>query len=223
MALKYKNTPVRKPRSADSKHYVNNKEFHAAFVEYKKKIAEARAAGKPDPKLPDYIGLCFMKISEKLSHQFRFIKYGFRDEMISDAIENCVMYAHDYNPEKGSNPFAYFTQVAWHAFIRRINKENKNKYITYKSHQLQSIQNGGQMGSTDDDNPGQSQELYENITEYIDEYERKVKEKKLEKRKKMKESQKTAKAPKKAEQLQVVTNTNNAFYDFLHPKSTPKK
>lgn len=186
-----------KPRSRDDAHYVNNRQFLEAFIVYHEKYNRAKDENKPLPKLPDYIGECFMKIAEKFSHHANFVNYPYRDEMISDAIENCVMYAHDFDPKKGTNPFAYFTQVTWNAFIRRINKENKNKYITYKSHQNQLINNFGlaegltgssanqQQSGNEESHLRTQSELYDNINNFIEDYERRAKEKRIEKKKRL--------------------------------------
>lgn len=187
-----KKIPTKKPKSKDSAHYVNNKEMLNAFIEYHAKYQKAKEEGLPPPKLPDYIGRCFMKIAERFSHHASFVNYPYRDEMIADAIENCVMYAHDFDPSRGTNPFAYFTQVTWNAFIRRINKENKNKYITYKSHQMQSLYSGlsegGHAGMTSEEGSSTThppQDLYDNITSYIDDYESKQKQKRIDKKKRL--------------------------------------
>jgi len=84
------------------------------------------------PIIPDYAGECFLKIAERLSHRPNFINYAFREEMVSDGIENCVMYASNFNPEKSKNPFAYFTQIIYYAFIRRIQKEKKQQQVKQK-------------------------------------------------------------------------------------------
>jgi hypothetical protein len=59
--------------------------------------------------------------------------------MISDGIENCLLYIDNFDPEKYSNPFAYFTQIIYYAFLRRIQKEKKHMYIRYKSMQNEII------------------------------------------------------------------------------------
>ena len=115
-----------------SEHYVNNKEFLAAMVEYKKLVNKAKREGKKDPRVPDYIGECFLKIANHLSYRPNFINYTYRDDMISDGIENCLQYIHNFNPEKSKNPFAYFTQIIYYAFIRRIQKEKKQSHVTHK-------------------------------------------------------------------------------------------
>ena len=114
-------------------HYVDNKRFYDEIIKYRAKIEEAKALGKEEPRLPEYIGECIWKIANKLSTMPRFVNYSYRDEMISDGIENCIMYFKDYNPEIGQNPFAYFTQIIYYAFLRRIQKEKKHLYIKYKS------------------------------------------------------------------------------------------
>ncbi len=113
-------------------HYVNNKEFLAAMVEYKKAIKEAEKKKKERPPVTDYIGSCFLKIANHLSYRPNFINYTFRDDMISDGIENCLQYLDNFNPEKSNNPFAYFTQIIYYAFVRRIQKEKKQTTIKQK-------------------------------------------------------------------------------------------
>jgi hypothetical protein len=115
-----------------SEHYVNNKEFFAAMVEYKKSVNKAQKEKKNKPRVPDYIGGCFLKIANHLSYRPNFINYTFRDDMISDGIENCLQYLDNFNPEKTNNPFAYFTQIIYYAFIRRIQKEKKQSNIKYR-------------------------------------------------------------------------------------------
>jgi|TARA_Y100000310_G_scaffold74024_1_gene70172 hypothetical protein len=110
-------------------HYVNNKEFLAAMIEWKEEVAAAEAEGEPKPRVPNYIGECFLKIANHLSYRPNFINYTYKEEMISDGIENCLQYINNFNPEKSSNPFAYFTQIIYFAFIRRITKEKKQSKI----------------------------------------------------------------------------------------------
>ena len=116
-----------------SKHYIDNKKFYTALLQYKRDIEEAKEKGLPEPKIPSYIGECLYKIATRLSLKPNFISYTYRDEMISDGLENCINYLHNFNPEKSDNPFAYFTQIIWFAFIRRIDKEKKHLYIKQKT------------------------------------------------------------------------------------------
>ena len=114
-------------------HYVNNEKFLEVMGEYREKFLQAKDDDIEPPIIPDYAGECFLKIAERLSHRPNFINYAFREEMVSDGIENCVMYASNFNPEKSANPFAYFTQIIYYAFLRRIEKEKKQLYIKYKT------------------------------------------------------------------------------------------
>jgi hypothetical protein len=104
-------------------HYVDNKKFYAAMKEWKAEWDEAVAKGDPKPQCPNYLGECFVKISNHLAYKSNFVNYTFRDEMILDGIENCLRYADRFNPEKSDNPFAYFTQITYYSFVRRIKKE----------------------------------------------------------------------------------------------------
>ena len=115
-----------------SEHYVNNKEFLAAIIEYKKQIVDAQEQGSPKPHIPNYIGECFLKIATHLSYKPNFVNYMFKDDMVCDGIENCVQYINNFNPEKSQNPFAYFTQIIHYAFLRRIQREKKQLEIKNK-------------------------------------------------------------------------------------------
>ena len=114
-------------------HYVDNSKLLEVMSEYREQYLIAKDNDIEPPPIPDYAGECFLKIAEKLSHRPNFINYAFREEMVSDGIENCVMYANNFNPEKSQNPFAYFTQIIYYAFLRRIEKEKKQLYIKYKT------------------------------------------------------------------------------------------
>ena len=115
-----------------SEHYVNNKEFLEALIVFKAKCLKAKEAGEPRPRITNYIGDCFMKIATHLSYKPNFVNYMFREDMISDGIENCVQYIENFNPEKSKNPFAYFTQIIYYAFLRRIQKEKRQLEIKNK-------------------------------------------------------------------------------------------
>ena len=115
-----------------SEHYVNNKEFLEALINYRAKCQRAEEAGEARPVIPRYIGECFLKIANHLSYKPNFVNYMFLEDMISDGIENCVQYIKNFNPEKSSNPFAYFTQIIHYAFLRRIQKEKRQMDIRGK-------------------------------------------------------------------------------------------
>tara|TARA_Y100000361_G_C11083590_1_gene302439 strand:- start:41 stop:514 length:474 start_codon:yes stop_codon:yes gene_type:complete len=119
-------------RTKKSEHYVNNKEFLEALIVYRAKCAEAEEAGKPRPRITNYLGSCFLKIATHLSYKPNFVNYMFREDMISDGIENCVQYIKNFDPEKSRNPFAYFTQIIHYAFLRRIQKEKRQMDIRSK-------------------------------------------------------------------------------------------
>ena len=123
---------MNKKTKTQKEHYVNNKEFLAAMIEYKKAIKQAEKKKLERPPVTDYIGSCFLKIANHLSYRPNFINYTFRDDMISDGIENCLQYLDNFNPEKSNNPFAYFTQIIYYAFVRRIQKEKKQVTIKQK-------------------------------------------------------------------------------------------
>ena len=118
-------------------HYVNNKDFSQAVVDYVKQLNEAKLAEDSLPIVPDYIASCFLKIAEGLSHKSNFIRYTYREEMVMDAVENCLKAIDNYNVETATrtgnpNAFAYFTQISWYAFLRRIAKEKKQQDIKLK-------------------------------------------------------------------------------------------
>lgn len=118
--------------AAKKEHYVNNKEFLEAMKAYRKSVNKAKREKKEKPPVSNYIGSCFLKIANHLSYRPNFINYTFRDDMISDGIENCLQYMNNFNPDKSKNPFAYFTQIIYYAFIRRIQKEKKQIQIKSK-------------------------------------------------------------------------------------------
>ena len=110
-------------------HYVDNKKFLAAIVERKQLLKEAEESDLSKPQVSNYLGECILKIANHLSYRPNFINYTYRDEMISDGIENCLQYMSNFDPEKSKNPFAYFTQIIYFAFVRRITREKKQSKI----------------------------------------------------------------------------------------------
>ena len=134
-------------------HYVDNERFLEVMSDYREKYLQAKDNDTELPIIPDYAGECFLKIAERLSHRPKFINYAFREEMVSDGIENSVMYASNFNPEKSTNPFAYFTQIIYFAFLRRIEKEKKQLYIKYKTMEeyssLEDHVDMGEMGQSE--------------------------------------------------------------------------
>jgi|TARA_R110002124_G_scaffold115487_1_gene271354 hypothetical protein len=145
-------------------HYVNNRDFSNAVVEYVTSANEARANEAAIPVVTDYIATCFMKISEGLSHKSNFIRYSYRDEMVMDAVENCLKAINNYNVEAATrtgkpNAFAYFTQISWFAFLRRIAKEKRQHDIKFKYIEM----SGFDEFVTADDNGGYDSEFIEEL------------------------------------------------------------
>ena len=126
------NETVKLKTPKKKEHYVSNKDFLVAMKEYKKKCLAAEKRGRKQPPISDYIGECFLKIANHLSYRPNFINYTYKEDMISDGIENCLQYVSNFDPEKSNNPFAYFTQIIYYAFIRRIQKEKKQTTIKQK-------------------------------------------------------------------------------------------
>jgi len=127
-------------------HYVNNAEFSQAVVEYVEKSNAAKANNEQIPIIPDYIAQCFLRIAEGLSHKSNFIRYTYREEMVMDAVENCLKAIGNYDLEAATrtgkpNAFAYFTQITWYAFLRRIAKEKKQQDVKLKYLTQSGIEN----------------------------------------------------------------------------------
>ena len=148
--------------------YVNNKDFLAAMVDYRAAVKAAEQEGNQRPRVPNYIGECVMKIATNLARKPNFVNYTFKEEMISDGIENCLQYIDNFDPEKSNNPFAYFTQIIYFAFLRRIQKEKKLLYVKYK---LTENVNVMQMASDrQDHDAGRHFNDGIKMTEYTEEY-----------------------------------------------------
>lgn len=122
---------MKKPRT---KNYINNKDFYAALKTYQDKVKRFNDGELTKyPDMGDYIGSCFIQLSTKLATKSNFSGYSYKDEMIDDGIENCIVAINSFNPDKYDNPFAYFSQIIWYAFLRRIDKEKKQSYIKHMS------------------------------------------------------------------------------------------
>jgi DNA-directed RNA polymerase specialized sigma24 family protein len=164
-----------------TEHYVDNKEFLMHMIEFKDATKEAESAGKPKPRIPDKIGEVFMQIAVHLSYKSNFINYGFREDMISDGIENCIQYIHNFDPDKSRNPFAYFTQIIYYAFLRRIQKEKKSLYVKYKSLENSQIMDDLMVNKSGDYSRVSSTgfaKLYDNMSEFIGTFEESLQKKK---------------------------------------------
>tara|TARA_B100000287_G_scaffold404996_1_gene428173 strand:- start:392 stop:985 length:594 start_codon:yes stop_codon:yes gene_type:complete len=144
---------MQKPK--EKPHYVNNAEFSQSVVDYVQKVRKAKEAQKPLPIVPDYIAACFLRIAEGLSHKSNFIRYTYREEMVMDAVENCLRAVENYNIDKATrtgkpNAFAYFTQISWYAFLRRIAKEKKQQDIKFKYLAQSGVDDFVDMGENHD-------------------------------------------------------------------------
>lgn len=131
-------------------HYVNNAQMLEFIKDYREKLLDAKANSTEIPRIPEYLGECIMKIATGLSRKSNFINYSYKDDMILDGIENCVHCMHSFDPEKSSNPFSYFTQVIYFAFLRRIAKEKKQSYIKGKLIQDMAFDSFDLQGHDDD-------------------------------------------------------------------------
>ena len=159
-------------------HYVNNKDFSQAVVEYCKQVAEAKEKKQPIPVVPNYVAECFLKIAEGLSHKSNFIRYTYREEMVMDAVENCLRAIENYNIEAATrtglpNAFAYFTQISWYAFLRRIAKEKKHQEIRLRYLSQSGIEDYIVSGDLDPSSVQAMQSFIDTLKDRID----KVKEK----------------------------------------------
>jgi hypothetical protein len=162
-------------------NYIDNKKLYEEMVIHIANYKLAKEAGEESPRINDYIGNCVYLIANNLSLNYNFIGYSYREEMIGDGIENCLRYLHNFNPEKTKNPFSYFTQIIWYAFLRRIDKEKKQSYIKYKSMENSIAMNSLIEMAPDDASYFQATVLtmdHEKLSVMAEKYETKQKEKK---------------------------------------------
>lgn len=165
-------------------YYIDNKRFFEEMQKYKNLCNEAEESGDEYPRIPNYIGECFYKIATKLSNKPNFMNYSYKEEMIGDAIENCIQYIRSFKPEKSNNPFSYFTQVVWHAFIHRIQKEKKQQYIRYKAMDNMIIHNQHFVHGADEAFHAITPEVHENTQRFISTFEDNIEKNKKKKEKK---------------------------------------
>ena len=183
-----------------SEHYVNNKELLEAMIVYRTKVEasykkfynkdlteqpkEERAKRwETKPPIPNYLGECFLKIATHLSYKPNFVNYMFREDMISDGIENCVQYIHNFDPAKSKNPFAYFTQIIYFAFLRRIQKEKKYLYTKYKASENTNLfgetsENSGENGRNYNEKIKYNEWSEEYMNDFIENFEENKRRKK---------------------------------------------
>jgi len=165
-------------------HYVDNKHLFAVIVEHKSNIKKAKEEGKPKPMIPNYVGECILLIAKRLSTKPNFVNYSYRDEMISDGIENCISYFDNFDPTKSDNPFAYFTQIIYFAFLRRIQKEKKQTYIKHKTSENSMLFNELVEQGEDGEMIFNPQDFdSENVSDFVKAFELNIDKKKVKRKK----------------------------------------
>lgn len=155
-------------------HYIDNKTFYEAIKKYRESIRVAEEEKKPKPRVPNYIGECILLIANRLATKPNFINYSYKDEMIADGIENCIMYIDNFDPDKSTNPFAYFTQIIYFAFLRRIQKEKKHLYIKHQVFKNSMVTDEMFYMQDGDDFDGQNMESHidnEKMNDFIKSFE----------------------------------------------------
>ena len=180
-------------------HYVNNRDFSEAVMDYATAAQKARKENSQIPKVTDYIATCFIKIAEGLSHRPNFVRYTYREEMVMDGVENCLRAINNYNIETATrtgkpNAFSYFTQICYFAFIRRIAKDKKQQDIKFKFIEKMGIEDFVQMGM---DSEGAEQTM-----NYVDTLRARI-NKVQDKDKAIKEFAKEEKKKEKAQKLEL--------------------
>jgi hypothetical protein len=165
-------------------NYVDNKQLYATILDYKANVKQAKENGTDKPQIPNYVGECILLIAQRLATKPNFINYSYRDEMISDGIENCISYFDNFDPAKSDNPFAYFTQIIYYAFLRRIQKEKKQVYIKHKTSEHSMLFDElVQQGEDGEFNVNAMEFDTENISDFIKAFEENIDKKKVKRKK----------------------------------------
>ena len=165
-------------------NYVDNKQLYATILDYKANVKQAKEDNTDKPQIPNYVGECILLIAQRLATKPNFINYSYRDEMISDGIENCISYFDNFDPAKSDNPFAYFTQIIYYAFLRRIQKEKKQVYIKHKTSENSMLFNElVQQGEDGEFNVNAMEFDTENVSDFIKAFEEGIDKKKIKRKK----------------------------------------
>lgn len=172
------------------KHYVNNKEFFKNIVEYKKLLRYAKENGLEPPRIPEYAGECIRLIAVNMAKYYKFSRYTYKDEMIGDAILNCIKYFDNFDETKYNNPHTYFTQICYNSNVQRIKIEKKNMYIRYKSFENEMVLPSDRSSFFDEKHGVIQESMYDNISDYIDTWEKSEEKKKQERKLKMAQKKK---------------------------------
>lgn len=166
--------------------YINKEQFHLALVEYKDQVNEAKANNTKPPRLSNYLGECFIKLAHNLAKRPNFNQYTYKDEMISDALEDIMLYIHNYDPNNNKkNPFGYFTKICWYAFVNRIHTEKTEQYIKCKATESFGTLDEEELYELDDETIQQVQ-LYDNLYQFVEQYESNLQKKKSKTKQKLK-------------------------------------
>jgi DNA-directed RNA polymerase specialized sigma24 family protein len=160
-----------------SEHYVDNSAFLKALTVYAEAVKKAKKKQKDKkdkkhlPRIPEYVGECLLKIATRYAHRPNFMNYTFRDDMVMDGVENCLIYLHNFNPKKSKNPFSYFTTIIHYAFLRRILREKKQTYTKYKLIEQAYIDGGFQENAEGSHSTADTTLLsFDNVKEFIQQY-----------------------------------------------------
>lgn len=164
-------------------HYVDNKKLYTVIIQYKADVQLAEVEQRQKPQIPNYVGECILLIAQRLATKPNFINYSYREEMISDGIENCISYFDNFDPSKSDNPFAYFTQIIYYAFLRRIQKEKKQVYIKHKTAENSMLFNEIVEQADGEDFTPILEFDAENVSEFIKAFEDNIDKKKTKRRK----------------------------------------
>lgn len=170
-------------------NYLDNKKFYATIIDYKKRVKEAELTGKPKPEIPNYAAECILKIAKNMATQYhKFSRYSYNDEMIGDAVLTCVKYFDNFDPDKWNNPHAYFTTICYQSNVQRIKEEHKTQYVKYKSFTDDISGLGNSMEIImQNDASADAGEIYNNISTFIDDFEKKDNERKIKRKQKIQE------------------------------------
>jgi len=174
----------KQPKEREKANYIKNADFLAEIIEYRKLIKAADGARVP---VPDSLAIYFLKLARNLSSKGNFLNYTYKEDMVADGIENCIQYVHNFNPKKSKNPFSYFTQIIYYAFVRRIKKEKKQLYVKYKSFMNSELSDNEEILNMIQKNDA----LKDYKREFIDSYEKSIEAAKQKNRTKTKKKSKT--------------------------------
>lgn len=164
-----------KPKASKGKHYVSNADLYEEFVKWHEKIKEANEKGLPEPPIPNTIGLAFLQIATNLVKKHNWLgNQKWHEEMVGNAIEDSVRYARTFDINRTKNPFSFFTQTCYYAFLRTIYKEKRNDYVKHKSMLNAIMSNSEHMEQLDDDIEIETLDYnQENIEKFIQDFEKK--------------------------------------------------